>query len=558
MKPRTLVRIASMWALLILWGSAADPARAGTAVSAADSVLAEQAYFTALYAADDTTFQREFEREFLLLLAKPEAQMYTSLVTSAARKDFIVQYWKAANPNPLSRENDWLKDFLRRRAFARKNFPHPEPPFVDDRGKYYLKYGKPLRRYEDFGSLEVLANETWSYENVTRDFLVHFRREGKYFREVQNLIEILSGRRRFDPDVEARVLIAMARQRASVSPVFGRVFAKWLDLNTTQRHEQSFPTSHLPLAIEWQQPHDILYAAAQLAKAEVAQAQRLAPPSAHDEVEARNKIELHEEYVQFRGPKGSTRVELAVRAPLKKNLTKKFSRETQEVLRLEYRARLNDASFKPLSEDSLRLELPIRVAAAQEFPSAVGKLALTAMPQSGDVTVQIRNANNDRLGFTRKELALREFASTGLMLSDLQLLFEVVNEAEKQILPTETKQERVVAPYPFDAIRKAWPVLCYFEIYNLHMTNYELTYQITAAHGCAGLTEHEQQFKADKNAPAISVTTVRPVTDKTQEELLALDLSQLKKGEYCLEVMVADANDRAVAVRAQKHIVIAD
>ncbi|NUO81098.1 GWxTD domain-containing protein [candidate division KSB1 bacterium] len=558
MKPLTLIRIASMWAMPILWGSAADPARACIAVSTADSVLAEQAYFTALHAADDTTFQREFEREFLLLLAKPEAQMYTSLVTSAARKDFIAQYWKAANPNPLSRENDWLKDFLRRRAFARKNFPHPEPPFVDDRGKYYLKYGKPLRRYEDFGSLEVLANETWSYENVTRDFIVHFRREGKYFREVQNLIEILSGRRRFDPDTEAKVLIAMARQRASVSPVFGRVFAKWLDLNTAQRHEQSFPTSHLPLAIEWQQPHDILYAAAQLAKSEVAQAQRLAPPSAHDEIEALNRIALHEDYVQFRGPNGSTRVELAVLAPLKKNLTKKFSRESQEVLHLEYRALLNDASFKPLSEDSLHLELPLGVAAAHEFPNAVGKLVLRATPQPGDITVQIRNANGNGLGFTRKELALREFTSAGLMLSDLQLLFEVVDEEEKQFLPTETKQERVVAPYPFDAIRKAWPVLCYFEIYNLHMTNYELTYQITAAQGCAGWAEPGPEFKPDKNAAAISVTTVRPVTNKTQEELLALDLSQLKKGEYCLEITVADANDRTVAVRAQKHIMIAD
>lgn len=311
-----------------------------------DSLQASEQYFNALHAADSSTFAQEFENEFLLLLNEAAAQMYAHLQTLAARKEYVMQYWNATNPNTLLPQNDWLLDFLRRRAHARKNFPAPAPPFVDDRGKYYLKYGKPLRRYEDFGSLDVLPNESWSYENVVRNFVVHFKHEGTVYREVQNLGEILPGRKRFDPDTEAKVMIAVARQRTSVSPVFGRLFAKWLDLNTTQLHAGTFADSRTALAIEWQQPHAILYAAAQHARAEMTHARNVVPSSAHDAINAVNAIKLQYDLTQFRAPNQETRIEVALLAPLKKNLLG----EAQEPLQLEYRARLSDATFNLVHE----------------------------------------------------------------------------------------------------------------------------------------------------------------------------------------------------------------
>jgi hypothetical protein len=85
-----------------------------------------------------------------------------------------------------------------------------------------------------------------------------------------------------------------------------------------------------------------------------------------------------------------------------------------------------------------------------------------------------------------------------------------------------------------------------------------LTYEISARKECAGLAEQGRTPLADKNAAAISVTVSRAVTHETIEELLALDLHQLKKGEYCLEVTAADAHNRSIFARAQKHFVLAD
>ncbi|MGH7496048.1 MAG: GWxTD domain-containing protein [bacterium] len=518
----------------------------------------EQQYLAALRAAGQDLFQAEFEAEFLLLLEKDARADYDSLSSWEARKAFVERYWRASNPNPLMPENDWLRDFLQRRAYARKNFPQGEPPFVDDRGKYYLKYGKPSYRYEDFGSLEILPNETWSYENVTRNFIVHFRREGEIYREIENLFLILSGKKIYDPFTEAQVLIAVARQRATVSPVLGRVFARWLDLNDAPLSPNSFSTSHEPLTIARQEPHAFLFAAAQHAKAEITQAQRVAPAAAHDELEARNKVKFRDALAQFRGPQGETRIEIAMLAPLEKNLVKNLAREAKDSLRLEYRGLLRDQNFIPRRDERWCLALPLGLAAAHEFPNAVGKLVLSTAPHNGDLTLQIRNERKEEMGYMRREIVVRDFTGSALMVSDLQLLFEITNEEQKQILPAVRKQDRIVAPYPFDKVRKAFPVLCYFEIYNLRTRDCELTYEIIARKDCASPVEPEPASRPDKNAVAISVTVTRQVTHETLEELLALDLRQLKKGDYCLEVTVADAQNRAIYSRAQKHFVLAN
>jgi hypothetical protein len=204
------------------------------------------------------------------------------------------------------------------------------------------------------------------------------------------------------------------------------------------------------------------------------------------------------------------------------------------------------------------LEWPVRLAAAHAFQNAVGKLVLSAAPQKGDLTLQLRNERKEELGYVRREIALRDFTGPALMLSDLQLLFEITNEEQKQILPAARKQERIVAPYPFDKVRKSLPLLCYFEIYNLRMRECELTYEIIASKVCAGQAEQGRAPKPDKNAVAISVTTIRTVTHETLKELLALDLHRLKKGDYCLEVTVANPQDRSVFARTDRHFVLAD
>ncbi|MDZ7363006.1 MAG: GWxTD domain-containing protein [candidate division KSB1 bacterium] len=286
-----------------------------------DTLKTEKQYLAALGAADETTFKNEFETEFLLLLDKQQREAYDGLATLEARKAYIENYWKAANPNPLLPENDWLLDVLKRRAYARENFPAPEPPYFDDRGKYYLKYGKPSFRYWESGSPDsVYPNETWSYENVTRNLLVHFVKDGPTFRETDNPLSFYIGGKFRSPEIHPEQWSRIAAQRAAVSPVFGRAYAKIQELAAARAHAAAFPNSHTILGIELRQPQTILHAIYEQATVEVLRAKRESPVAAHDEIHAVNKLQFTHDLAQFRGPNGATRLEISLLSPLHKNL----------------------------------------------------------------------------------------------------------------------------------------------------------------------------------------------------------------------------------------------
>jgi len=526
-----------------------------------DSILTEKQYFAALAVADETTFKNEFETEFVLLLDEQQKQTYGSLAPLTERKAYIELYWKAANPNPLLSENDWLVDYLKRRAYARKNFPYWKPPYFDDRGKYYLKYGKPSFRYEDGGNFDILPNESWSYENVTRNLLVHFVKEGAVFREIENLLSILIAGRRVDPVKQATGWSALVKKRASVSPVFDRAIARLHELETARAHAARFPNSRTVLAEEYYTPHVVQWRIAEQAKIEVFKARSEAPPAAHNEIEAVNKLEFYDDLAQFRAPHGSTRMEIALLSPLKKNLVKNYSSDSNDTLNIAYRCLLQNQWFDPVGKDSMTKKFPAKLAALENFSNAVGKLTILAPSQQGDLTLQIKDERNGKLGFSRQPITIRDFRGDSLMISDIQFLTEITNENQRRVLPAARKQDREIAPYPFEKIRKSAPLLCYFEVYNLKTSGitdqYEIVYKIISEK-----RKEENIFKqvaqalaSDKDV-AVSVSYSRPVNGDAAEELIGIDLSRVAKGNYRLEITVTDTHTKTIAAKAEKEMVI--
>ncbi len=133
-----------------------------------DAIANEKQYFNLLKAADEQTFKDQFEAEILLLLDEAQIKAYSRHSPLAERKCFIEYFGRAQNPNPLLPQNDRLLAHLIRRAYARGNFPYREPPYFDDRGKYFIKYGKPMFRYQELagrrhiGSLVNIRQNSYS------------------------------------------------------------------------------------------------------------------------------------------------------------------------------------------------------------------------------------------------------------------------------------------------------------------------------------------------------------------------------------------------------------
>lgn len=552
-----------------------------------DSLHTSAQYFSALRAADSLTFTQQFEYDFRLLLEARQLQIYDSLGTVAERKDFITGYWRAVNPAPLLPENDRLVDHLRRRLYVRRHFAQSQPPYFDARGEYYLKYGKPSVRHEDPGGIRrvaffnaanydlmsemysrkglpeqyytVIANETWAYENVAHDFVVHFMKAGAHFREIASLSEVIVNRQRKDRSWQLSDLI---KQRAAVSPVLGRTSMAVEQFEAALLHGAGQQRRGELLMGEIQSPAEHIIAIARDHEREAEQARLTLPASAHEPIKAVNRVKFTESLAQFRGPAGYNRVEIAFFAPIKKNFVEKVDTTSADTLFLEFAALLRDEHLEELGEQRERRAIPIKLAALENLPNAAGRLSFLASPQPLELFLQVQDRIRGRVGFSRQALALRDFSGKDLALSDLQFYAEVQNEKQSSVLPTVEKENFTLAPYPYPKIRKRIPLFCYFEIYNLRSAgivgSYEINYRVLSDLTQESLFKKFSRLLTGAKESAVSMSHAQAVTEDTSQELIAIALGNLASGAYRLEITVTSVENTNLNVSVTREIEVGD
>jgi len=565
---------------------AAQPIPSSTPPSnARDSIQTERQYFSALRAADSTTFQKEFEAEFLLILNQTLRQSYDSLKTIAERKAFIEYYWKASDPAPLLPINLRLTEHLRRRELARQNFPAGEPPYFDDRGKYYLKYGMPINRFEDPGGLRrvgffsstnyraiqsqysykggpeehytVNANESWAYPNLARDFVVHFVKAGPTFREIESLTEVLASHQKKNLAWQWSDLV---KQRAAVSPFLGQTAQQIEQFESAVISAAANPQRPGLLRAEVQSVNERLMEVARRYENAATLARHDLPPTTNEPVKAVNRLAFQETIAQFRGPQGHTRVEITFLAPLQKNFVDQLDPLSVDTIAVEFAWMLRDENLDSLAAKRWQNTFPAKWAAAENLPNAVGRLSFLSPPQQVELALQVQSRRLDKLGYSQKTLAIRDFSGSQLLLSDLQLYAEVKNENQSLVLPTLEKQNLLLAPYPYLKVRKSMPLFCYFEIYNLRAAgvaeSYEITYKVFSHLGRQSLFKKLSRLLTGGKETAVSFFQTQPVVDDASQELIALDLGNLASGAHRLEITVADANEAKIKASVAREIVI--
>lgn len=550
-------------------------------------ILHTRQYLDLLQAADSTTFRHDFEIEFLLLLNPPQRQIYDSLQSLAEKKSFLQLYWNANNPNPLQPENERLLMHLQRRAYARENFPSAAPPYFDARGKYYLKYGRPALRFEDPGGQKrvaffspdmypfvqrmysfkgapeqyytVQANESWSYQNVARDFLVHFMKDGPGFREIESLSAALTSHQRKNV---AWGWSDLVKQRAAVAPLLGRATQQIEQFESSLTYMLNVRRGGGPglLREDTQSLNERLIAVENTHREELNKARRDLPAVALEPLDPARRLDFHDVITQFRGPGGRTRIDLTLLAPLENNLLGGRDTARVEELTIEFAWMLRDQNFDSLAAQRKIQALPIKFYANENLPNALGRFTFLAQPQQAELCLQVHDSRRHKSGAYKKPLAVRDFSGRALLLSDVQLLMEVRTEQQSLALPIIEKQNLLLAPYPYRKIRKSQPLFCYFEIYNLRAAgiteSYEITYKIISSSAPQNFLTKLSRWLMNGQEAAVSLSHVQRVVDDTTQELLAIDLSKIANGAQRLEITVTSAKDDQIKASVTREIVI--
>ncbi|MFQ5750466.1 MAG: GWxTD domain-containing protein [bacterium] len=539
-----------------------------------DEINTADQYLTRLNESNNQTFQFEFEEEFLLLLDDEQKETYHRLIELQKRKAFIINYWKLNNPNPLLVQNDRLVDYLRRRAYARKNFPLDVPPYFDDRGKYYIKYGKPLFRYRDYGgqrSMESLVNipfkyysvkpnESWSYVNVAPNYVVHFMESDKGYKEIASLKDVI-----LDSQRRSRVVwywFDLLKRRFWMSSLVTEAVNDIEQLETevmivNQGARATIDRVGSPAFRISNQ----MYTNLQQAEYKLNLARIDVPAVVYDLMKAKNRIPFVNDIAQFRGSNDETKVAVSILSPLRYFINRKNLLKYESV-QAEFSSLIRDLELDSLASAQMRKTFPAKLAVDENLSNVVGFMTLQVPPQPVELAFQVKNEKNEKIGFTREDITLRDFSGDEPMISDIQLLMTAQNSNQTRVLPIIENQDLKLAPYPDKKIQKSRPLICYFEVYNLQPEKfgheYQITYKVYRDKNRESVFKKlTKKLKGTKDE-SISITNIRELNQHTTNELIELDLSKLQTGPYKLEISLQNTQESAEFVTAQKDLTISE
>jgi len=170
---------------------------------------------TLSYAYQQQDDLKNIELSALEFILSPETlRMYQEL-SNYEKKTWADRFWRAMDPTPTTTMNEYYEEFYKRFMYAYKNFHNLTTPYyLDDRAKYYLKYGPPDDHVQLVGSGKFYKdNITWVYYDL--NLFIDFVDSPFYgYREVLDLSEAVSSA---PGNEKARVLKELYLERTDLS-----------------------------------------------------------------------------------------------------------------------------------------------------------------------------------------------------------------------------------------------------------------------------------------------------------------------------------------------------
>jgi GWxTD domain-containing protein len=142
-----------------------------------------------------SALQRWLNEDAAYIITPEERAAYLRLSTDAERERFIEEFWLRRDPTPGTPQNEYKDEHYQRIAYANEHFgtgltSPPTPGWRTDRGRIYIRYGKPDEieshpsggRYErpadqGGGTINTFPFEIWRYryiEGIGKEVLLEF------------------------------------------------------------------------------------------------------------------------------------------------------------------------------------------------------------------------------------------------------------------------------------------------------------------------------------------------------------------------------------------------
>lgn len=494
-----------------------DPERAG------------ESYISNIALVDDSDFLRDVFEPMRPLCTKQEKEEFERL-PATDKGAFVRRFWRKRDPTPGTPANERLQEHYRRLKFALTNFSVPVKPYYDDRGKVFLRYGIPERRFvSPLYQGDVKNNESWSYENLQEDLVFDFVEEAGIFREVDDLSLAAGVGMSFD---ERNVLAAnLYAERADMSQLYSRLGL----LAFANANELSSRIAEI--------------------SATKRNAQRAASPEKYMHDYKARPLEFALDWAAFRADSGKTRAEVYVGVPANQLGFRRLKDENIGS-QLDCALVVEDSSYDEITAS--RWSTQYVASGSDEFQKSFPLLQRAVQLQPGNYhfTLRLANPEGNALGIYRLPLRVRSFDGDALMVSDLQLAFEVQPAGGQSDF---VKHNLWVKPYPLNRLLRSRPISLYYEVYNLasdaeNRNRYRVEYEARVLRQKRGFFKSIGALFGGGEKRGVSSSYQQQGFGDVAYEYIALDLGNLPNGTIEVTVRVTDESRGQTAKTARRFI----
>lgn len=458
---------------------------------------------------DKEMLDYQFDEQKILLTKEEKAEFEA---VSYDQKRYVFQrFWKSRDPDPSTVENERLTEHFRRVNFARFNFHFTAPPYYDDRGKIYIKYGEPDERYNSpLGNTLAKDNESWSYETITKGLVFDFVADGGYYKLAQDLTEAAPPGYSFDQRLALAAGLYMDRSHISDS------------------------YSMLMVSFSMDRLNDF--------QADQAEALNKYPGDIYAPKENKYTFPFISKWGQFKEKNEKTRLEFYTSFP---GSALKLSTSNMPVTKyVDFFIEVDDTNFNAVISDKKRFAYNITSHEKLQNAQYVFQNTYSLSPGNYNVAFVISDVDVASKGVIRKDLIVRDYSGDKLLMSDLQISSNIKPASGK---PNEAfvKNDLKVVPYTFTRVMRRNPIYLYFEIYNLSLddqglTNFEVAYSVETTKPKRSFWKTLGSIFTGGKKNTIATSTKRVGDTRNPFEYIALDLKNMENGETDLRVIITD------------------
>ncbi|MFZ5515976.1 MAG: GWxTD domain-containing protein [Candidatus Zhuqueibacterota bacterium] len=476
---------------------------------------------------------------FEAMLSVELKKIYQLIHAPEEKAKWEAKYWKMLDPTPHTEYNEFYDEYLRRFSFAQKHFSNIiKPLLLDDRGKYYLKYGEPDDRVSSVGLGKAYKdNETWAYYrlNLFIDFVDEF---GYGYREAHSLLDAVES-----GPVNQKTLVA------------AELYSEREELHQRYQNFRDVRSSLSPGAAQ-----TVFFQHAREMDSEKKLVLESIPPVRYDFDYGKKQLDARIASCIFRGENGRSRMELYYSLPLNQLGFEPGGQMPFETL-VEKRVTFMDANFDVVAGHQETLKLAARSQQEIDKRIYINQHNENLLPGTYNFALQLDNETGGRLAILTAQVNVRDFSGDSLRMSDIQLAARI-SEGSSQ--PRNLKPNNIlVVPHLGHIVNKSIPMNIYFEVYNLTLDDsgqarfsvaYEVNSVIVDKNSWASLVQFFSHLVGGDKKETIGSSFETAGMGEFQQIYLTIDFSKFPLGPSQLVVKVTDVQNGKTAVGEKRFI----